>query len=72
VGLPQPFLFFCDFDGELGEAVRKGRREEFSRFAGFKDRIPIPSPRRRSSAACCAGRIAMRAGSRTTRNCFLA
>jgi malto-oligosyltrehalose trehalohydrolase len=41
-GCRQPFLFFCDFDGELGEAVRKGRREEFSRFAGFKDRIPDP------------------------------
>jgi maltooligosyltrehalose trehalohydrolase len=41
-GCRQPFLFFCDFDGELGEAVRKGRREEFSRFAGFKERIPDP------------------------------
>ena len=41
-GCQQPFLFFCDFDGELGEAVRKGRREEFSRFASFKDSIPDP------------------------------
>ena len=41
-GCRQPFLFFCDFDGELGEAVRKGRREEFSRFASFKERIPDP------------------------------
>jgi maltooligosyltrehalose trehalohydrolase len=41
-GCRQPFLFFCDFDGELGEAVRKGRREEFSRFASFKDSIPDP------------------------------
>ena len=41
-GCRQPFLFFCDFDGELGEAVRNGRREEFKRFAGFKDRIPDP------------------------------
>ncbi|HUQ24042.1 MAG TPA: malto-oligosyltrehalose trehalohydrolase [Burkholderiales bacterium] len=41
-GCRQPFLFFCDFDGELGEAVRKGRREEFSRFAAFKERIPDP------------------------------
>jgi 1,4-alpha-glucan branching enzyme len=38
----QPFLFFCDFEGELGEAVRKGRREEFSRFASFKGSIPDP------------------------------
>jgi len=41
-GCQQPFLFFCDFEGELGEAVRKGRREEFSRFASFKDSIPDP------------------------------
>ena len=41
-GCRQPFLFFCDFDGELGEAVRKGRREEFSRFASFKNSIPDP------------------------------
>ena len=26
----QPFLFFCDFGADLAEAVRKGRREEFS------------------------------------------
>jgi maltooligosyltrehalose trehalohydrolase len=46
-GATQPFLFFCDFDGELAEAVRKGRREEFSRFAEFADpdrvaKIPDP------------------------------
>jgi malto-oligosyltrehalose trehalohydrolase len=46
-GCRQPFLFFCDFDGELGEAVRKGRREEFARFAAFRDpkmRERIPDP----------------------------
>jgi maltooligosyltrehalose trehalohydrolase len=41
-GCRQPFLFFCDFDGELGEAVRNGRREEFSRFASFKGTVPDP------------------------------
>jgi malto-oligosyltrehalose trehalohydrolase len=41
-GCKQPFLFFCDFEGELGEAVRKGRREEFARFAGFKGSVPDP------------------------------
>jgi len=41
-GCRQPFLFFCDFDGELGEAVRKGRREEFKRFAAFGKEIPDP------------------------------
>ena len=46
-GCRQPFLFFCDFEGELGEAVRKGRREEFARFAAFRDpkvRERIPDP----------------------------
>jgi maltooligosyltrehalose trehalohydrolase len=46
-GCTQPFLFFCDFDGELGEAVRNGRREEFARFAPFRDpaaRARIPDP----------------------------
>ena len=33
----QPFPFFCDFSGELAEAVSKGRREEFSRFPEFAD-----------------------------------
>ncbi len=28
-GTAKPFPFFCDFSGELGEAVRRGRREEF-------------------------------------------
>jgi maltooligosyltrehalose trehalohydrolase len=41
-GCRQPFLFFCDFEGELGEAVRKGRREEFSRFKGFNGEVPDP------------------------------
>jgi maltooligosyltrehalose trehalohydrolase len=41
-GCRQPFLFFCDFDGELGEAVRKGRREEFKRFASFGGEVPDP------------------------------
>jgi malto-oligosyltrehalose trehalohydrolase len=43
----QPFPFFCDFGGELVEAVRRGRREEFARFPEFQDpaqwmRIPDP------------------------------
>ena len=41
-GCRQPFLFFCDFGGDLGEAVRKGRREEFSRFKGFTGEVPDP------------------------------
>ena len=42
-----PFLFFCDFGAELAEAVRNGRRQEFSRFARFSDpaaQAAIPDP----------------------------
>ncbi len=44
----QPFLYFCDYTGELADAVRKGRRDEFSSFASFSDeslreRIPDPN-----------------------------
>ncbi len=46
-GAQQPFLFFCDFEGELADAVREGRRREFARFAAFRDpetRARIPDP----------------------------
>jgi len=47
-GTERPFLFFCDFDGELAAAVCEGRREEFSAFPQFRDpaavaRIPDPN-----------------------------
>ena len=35
VGATTPFLFFCDFAGDLGNAVRDGRRREFARFPAF-------------------------------------
>lgn len=44
---PQPFPFFCDFHGELADAVRRGRRLEFARFPQFQDeamRERIPDP----------------------------
>jgi len=34
-GAREPFPYFCDFDDELNEKVRKGRREELSRLPGF-------------------------------------
>ncbi|MBA1293216.1 malto-oligosyltrehalose trehalohydrolase [Pseudomonas lurida] len=45
---PEPFLFFTDHHGELAEAVREGRRNEFADFAAFHDperreRIPDPN-----------------------------
>ena len=33
----QPFPFFCDFEGELAEAIRKGRCTEFSHLPEFSD-----------------------------------
>jgi RmlD substrate binding domain len=30
-----PFLYFTDHDGEVGDAVTKGRRKEFEHFAAF-------------------------------------
>ncbi len=47
-GTKQPFPFFCDFHGDLKQAVVKGRREEFARFPEFSDpgmreRIPDPT-----------------------------
>lgn len=47
-----PFLFFSDHEGDLGEAVRKGRREEFKTFAAFADpavRDEIPDPQAKST-----------------------
>jgi malto-oligosyltrehalose trehalohydrolase len=46
-GAAQPFPFFCDFEPELAEAVRNGRRAEFAKFPEFQDperRARIPDP----------------------------
>jgi malto-oligosyltrehalose trehalohydrolase len=46
-GATTPFLFFCDFEGPLADAVREGRRSEFGKFAAFADpavRATIPDP----------------------------
>ncbi|MFP5406559.1 MAG: malto-oligosyltrehalose trehalohydrolase, partial [Gammaproteobacteria bacterium] len=51
-----PFLFFCDFGPELAEAVTRGRREEFRRFAAFADegaRERIPDPNADSTFRAC-------------------
>jgi 1,4-alpha-glucan branching enzyme/maltooligosyltrehalose trehalohydrolase len=34
-GAEEPFPYFCDFNEDLNEKVRKGRREELSRLPGF-------------------------------------
>jgi malto-oligosyltrehalose trehalohydrolase len=43
----QPFPFFCDFNGDLAEAVRKGRRAEFAHLPEFSSpdaTLTIPDP----------------------------
>jgi malto-oligosyltrehalose trehalohydrolase len=42
-GATQPFPFFCDFHGELAEAVRQGRRREFAE-AHADPSIEVPDP----------------------------
>lgn len=47
-GETRPFAFFSDFDGDLADIVREGRRREFAGFAAFeaeatRDAIPDPN-----------------------------
>jgi maltooligosyltrehalose trehalohydrolase len=47
-GASTPFLFFCDFAGELAAAVTRGRRNEFASFSKFSsaellEQIPNPN-----------------------------
>ena len=40
-GSKAPFPFFCDFKGDLADAVRKGRRSEYAwAYAEFGDEVP--------------------------------
>jgi len=42
-GATEPFPFFCDFKGDLAEAVRQGRKREFAEaYAKHGDEIPDP------------------------------
>lgn len=42
-GATSPFPFFCDFSGDLAEAIRQGRRREFhSAYEKYGDEIPDP------------------------------
>jgi malto-oligosyltrehalose trehalohydrolase len=51
-GARTPFPFFCDFDGDLAEAVRKGRRAEFEdAYARLGDAVPDPLDERTFVAA---------------------
>ena len=52
VAAQEPFLFFTSHQGELAEAVRQGRRDEFAAFGAFADtseRQRIPDPNAQST-----------------------
>jgi maltooligosyltrehalose trehalohydrolase len=47
-GARQPFLYFCDYQGELAAAITNGRRAEFAEFKAFaaeaaRENIPDPN-----------------------------
>ena len=53
-GAKAPFMYFTDHEPQLGEAISKGRREEFKGFASFRDshvRASIPDPQAPSTFA---------------------
>ena len=42
-GSKAPFPFFCSFQGDLAEAVRKGRQQEYGwAYARYSDEVPDP------------------------------
>ena len=42
-GSKAPFPFFCGFEGDLAQAVRKGRRKEYAwAYAKYGDEVPDP------------------------------
>ncbi|MBX9634036.1 MAG: malto-oligosyltrehalose trehalohydrolase [Magnetospirillum sp.] len=45
-GASTPFLYFCEFSGDLAKSVRQGRRREFAHFPQFHGRnaAKIPDP----------------------------
>ena len=55
-GSKAPFPFFCDFGGELADAVRKGRRIELAwAYAEYGDEVPdalAPSTRESALLNC--------------------
>ena len=59
-GCRTPFYYFTDYEGELAQQVREGRREEFAHFSGFTDperRARIPDPNALDTYAASIPRI---------------
>ena len=56
-GSKAPFPFFCDFGGDLADAVRKGRRSELAwAYAEYGDEVPDAlAPSTRSNPRCSTG-----------------
>jgi maltooligosyltrehalose trehalohydrolase len=57
LGAREPFLFFTDYQGDLAEAVRTGRRKEFGKFKEFateaaQSRIPDPNKPETFARSC--------------------
>ena len=48
-GATEPFAFFCDFQGELAEAVRNGRKREFAEAYAKHGGADIPDPLARAT-----------------------
>jgi 1,4-alpha-glucan branching enzyme len=57
-GSSRPFLYFADFQGELGEAVEQGRREFLRQFPEQANGAAVPRPNdpRRLRGASSTGR----------------
>jgi maltooligosyltrehalose trehalohydrolase len=63
-GSKTPFPFFCDFKGDLAQAVRQGRRKEFAEtYKKYGDEVPDPlDPRTFQSAVLDWEQTSMAAG----------
>ena len=48
---PEPFTYFCDFEPQLAQKVREGRKREFARFKRFAGDAGAESPPDPTSAA---------------------
>lgn len=51
-GAATPFLFFCDFEPGLADAVRQGRRAEFAELVGHATADAIPDPCAADTRVC--------------------